>query len=65
MAEGAESVLFTQFFKNWKRKDQTEGFGKAYSTSKIAKIDKVVHVTAIGNTSCNASLQNVVAARCL
>uniref|UniRef100_H2YUU5 Gelsolin-like domain-containing protein n=1 Tax=Ciona savignyi TaxID=51511 RepID=H2YUU5_CIOSA len=40
MAEGAESALFTQFFKDWKRKDHVEGFGKAYSVNKIAIVDK-------------------------
>jgi len=44
MAEGAESVLFTQFFKDWKRKDQTVGRGNIYRHEKIAKIEKVKFV---------------------
>ena len=41
MAEGAESVLFTQLFKDWKRRDQTVGRGHIYRHEKIAKIEKV------------------------
>jgi len=41
MAEGAESVIFTQYFKDWKRKNETVGVGKAHTFNKIAKIDKV------------------------
>ena len=44
MAEGAESVLFTQFFQNWQSKDQTVGAGKAYTFNKVAKIDKVFFI---------------------
>lgn len=41
MGEGAESVIFTQYFKDWKRKDQTVGVGKAHVFNKVAKIDKI------------------------
>ncbi|CAK8673662.1 gelsolin-like [Clavelina lepadiformis] len=41
MAEGSESILFTQFFQDWKKKDQSVGLGKKYTYSKVAKIDKV------------------------
>lgn len=41
MAEGAESALFTQFFKDWMIKNQQVGLGKVYRHEKIAKIEKV------------------------
>nr|XP_002128995.1 gelsolin [Ciona intestinalis] len=40
MGEGSESALFTQFFKDWKRRDHVEGFGKTYSINKVAKVDQ-------------------------
>uniref|UniRef100_A0A8C8SR12 Villin like n=1 Tax=Pelusios castaneus TaxID=367368 RepID=A0A8C8SR12_9SAUR len=39
--DGAESAMFKQLFKRWTEKDETQGLGKAYTTSKIAKVDQV------------------------
>jgi len=41
IAENSEPALFTQYFKSWKSKDQTVGFGKVFSAHKIAHIKKV------------------------
>ncbi|XP_072365237.1 scinderin isoform X1 [Scyliorhinus torazame] len=41
LPEGGETPIFKQFFKNWKDKGQSEGFGKVYITETIAKIKQV------------------------
>nr|XP_039270420.1 adseverin-like [Styela clava]XP_039270421.1 adseverin-like [Styela clava] len=41
MAEGAETILFKQFFSSWRNKDETVGFGKIYAANKIAKIEQI------------------------
>lgn len=41
MAEKAETVSFKQFFKDWRNKDETVGFGEKFSASKIAKIEQL------------------------
>ncbi|XP_067865649.1 adseverin [Heterodontus francisci] len=41
LPEGGETPTFKQFFKNWKDKYQSEGFGKVYVTESIAKIRQV------------------------
>ncbi|XP_020369141.2 scinderin [Rhincodon typus] len=41
LPEGGETPIFKQFFKNWKDKGQSEGFGKVYVTERIAKIKQV------------------------
>ncbi|KAM6918876.1 scinderin like b [Xenentodon cancila] len=38
---GAETILFKQFFSDWKDKDQTTGPSKAYTIGRIAKVDQV------------------------
>ncbi|XP_048848805.1 adseverin [Brienomyrus brachyistius] len=38
LPEGGETPIFKQFFRGWKDKDQSEGFGKVYVTERIAKI---------------------------
>lgn len=43
MAQGAETVMFKQFFKSWRNKHETVGFGEAYSASKVAKIEQVYY----------------------
>ncbi|XP_074841267.1 villin-like protein [Carettochelys insculpta] len=39
--DGAESAMFKQLFKRWTEKGETQGLGKAYTTSKIAKVEQV------------------------
>ncbi|MBN3284289.1 ADSV protein, partial [Polyodon spathula] len=41
LPEGGETPIFKQFFKDWKEKDQSEGFGKVFVTERIAKIEQV------------------------
>ncbi|XP_041040186.1 adseverin isoform X1 [Carcharodon carcharias] len=41
LPEGGETPTFKQFFKNWKDKGQSEGFGKVYVTETIAKIKQI------------------------
>ncbi|XP_061588613.1 scinderin like b isoform X2 [Cololabis saira] len=38
---GGETILFKQFFSDWKDKDQTTGPGKAYAIGRIAKVKQV------------------------
>lgn len=38
---GAETILFKQFFSDWKDKDETTGPSKAYSIGRIAKVKQV------------------------
>uniref|UniRef100_A0ABM5F7C1 Gelsolin n=2 Tax=Pogona vitticeps TaxID=103695 RepID=A0ABM5F7C1_9SAUR len=51
LPESGETPMFKQFFKNWRDRDQTEGFGIPYITGHVAKIEKVpfdaatLHVT--------------------
>ncbi|XP_069815445.1 scinderin [Dendropsophus ebraccatus] len=39
--EGGETPIFKQFFKDWKDRDQSDGFGKVYVTERIANIQQV------------------------
>ncbi|KAM3858213.1 scinderin [Diretmus argenteus] len=41
LPEGGETPMFKQFFKSWKEKEQSEGFGNVYVTERIAKIQQV------------------------
>uniref|UniRef100_A0A803VXT7 Scinderin n=1 Tax=Ficedula albicollis TaxID=59894 RepID=A0A803VXT7_FICAL len=41
LPEGGETPMFKQFFKDWKDKDQSDGFGKVYVTERVAKIEQV------------------------
>ncbi|KAM4687602.1 scinderin [Discoglossus pictus] len=41
LPEGGETPIFKQFFKDWRDKDQSEGFGKVYVTERIAKIQQI------------------------
>lgn len=38
---GAETTLFKQFFSDWRDKDETSGPSKAYTMSRIAKVEQV------------------------
>ncbi|KAK1172924.1 adseverin-like [Acipenser oxyrinchus oxyrinchus] len=41
LPEGGETPIFKQFFKDWKDKNQSEGFGKVFVTERIANIEQV------------------------
>nr|AAB61682.1 ADSEVERIN [Mus musculus] len=41
LPEGGETPIFKQFFKDWKDKDQSDGFGKVYITEKVAQIKQI------------------------
>ncbi|MEJ1286453.1 hypothetical protein NN561_017461 [Cricetulus griseus] len=41
LPEGGETPIFKQFFKDWKDKDQSDGFGKVYVTEKVAHIQQI------------------------
>lgn len=41
LPEGGETPIFKQFFRDWKDKDQSDGFGKVYVTEKVARIEQV------------------------
>ncbi|XP_067418226.1 scinderin [Emydura macquarii macquarii] len=41
LPEGGETPIFKQFFRDWKDKYQSEGFGKVCVTERVAKIDQV------------------------
>ncbi|EPY73724.1 adseverin-like isoform 1 [Camelus ferus] len=41
LPEGGETPIFKQFFKDWRDKDQSDGFGKVYVTEKVARIKQV------------------------
>ncbi|XP_071782366.1 scinderin like a [Centroberyx gerrardi] len=38
---GGETILFKQFFSNWRDKDQTMGPGKAYTIGRIARVEQI------------------------
>ena len=33
--------MFKQFFRDWKDKDQADGFGKVYVTERVARIEQI------------------------
>ncbi|XP_077409856.1 villin-1 isoform X2 [Vanacampus margaritifer] len=41
MCEGGESAMFKHLFKEWRDKNQTQGFGTTHSVGKIAKVEQV------------------------
>nr|XP_033786893.1 adseverin [Geotrypetes seraphini] len=41
LPEGGEPPIFKQFFNNWKDKYESDGFGKVYAISSIAKIQHI------------------------
>ncbi|CAI5788645.1 adseverin isoform X1 [Podarcis lilfordi] len=41
LPEGGETPIFKQFFRDWKDKDQSDGFGKVYVTERVARIEQV------------------------
>uniref|UniRef100_A0A8C8RCX2 Macrophage-capping protein n=1 Tax=Pelusios castaneus TaxID=367368 RepID=A0A8C8RCX2_9SAUR len=40
LPEGGETPVFKQFFRDWKDKYQSEGFGKVYVTERVARIEQ-------------------------
>ncbi|XP_067892908.1 scinderin like b [Heterodontus francisci] len=59
--EHSETSLFTQFFSDWKVKDQSEGFGKVYTIGSIAEIKSVpFDVTKLYNSNAMAAQHNMV-----
>lgn len=41
LPEGGETPMFKQFFRGWKDRDQSEGFGKVFVSERIARIQQV------------------------
>ncbi|XP_076157225.1 scinderin-like isoform X1 [Alosa pseudoharengus] len=41
LPEGGETPIFQQFFKSWRSREQSEGFGRVYVTERIARIQQV------------------------
>ncbi|CAM4518876.1 unnamed protein product [Lepidochelys olivacea] len=41
LPEGGETPIFKQFFRDWKDKYQSEGFGKVYVTERVARIEPI------------------------
>ncbi|XP_004676783.1 PREDICTED: adseverin [Condylura cristata] len=41
LPEGGETPVFKQFFKDWRDKDQSDGFGKVHVTEKVAQIQQI------------------------
>lgn len=41
LPEGGETPIFKQFFKDWRDKDQSDGFGKVYVTERVAQIQQI------------------------
>ncbi|XP_067846040.1 scinderin-like [Heptranchias perlo] len=61
LPENGETPLFTQFFEDWKAKDQSEGLGKVYSIGTVAKIKSVpFDVTKLHNSTTMAAQYNMV-----
>uniref|UniRef100_A0A8D0GSY4 Scinderin n=1 Tax=Sphenodon punctatus TaxID=8508 RepID=A0A8D0GSY4_SPHPU len=41
LPEGGETPIFKQFFRDWKDKDHSDGFGKVYVTERVARIEQI------------------------
>ncbi|KAM7323153.1 hypothetical protein ACRRTK_017259 [Alexandromys fortis] len=41
LPEGGETPIFKQFFKDWKDRDQSDGFGKVYVTERVAHVQQI------------------------
>uniref|UniRef100_A0A8C3SGB4 Scinderin n=2 Tax=Chelydra serpentina TaxID=8475 RepID=A0A8C3SGB4_CHESE len=41
LPEGGETPIFKHFFRDWKDKYQSEGFGKVYVTERVARIEQI------------------------
>ncbi|XP_072366613.1 scinderin-like isoform X1 [Scyliorhinus torazame] len=61
LPEFGETPLFTQFFSDWKVKDQSEGLGNVYTIGTIAKIKSVpFDVTKLYTSAAMAAQHNMV-----
>ncbi|XP_043554756.1 adseverin-like [Chiloscyllium plagiosum] len=61
LPENGETPLFTQFFSDWKVKDQSEGLGKVYTIGSHAKIKSVpFDVTKLHSSPAMAAQYNMV-----
>ncbi|GAB0184592.1 scinderin [Grus japonensis] len=61
LPEGGETPIFKQFFKDWKDKDQSNGFGKVYVTERVAKIEQIeFNATKLHESPQMAAQHNMV-----
>ncbi|NWH20055.1 ADSV protein, partial [Grus americana] len=61
LPEGGETLIFKQFFKDWKDKDQSNGFGKVYVTERVAKIEQIeFNATKLHESPQMAAQHNMV-----
>lgn len=61
LPEGGETPIFKQFFRDWKDKDQSDGFGKVYVTEKVAHIQQIpFDASQLHNSSQMAAQHNMV-----
>lgn len=53
--------MFKQFFKDWREKDQSDGFGKVYVTEKVAQIKQIpFDASKLHNSPQMAAQHNMV-----
>ncbi|XP_072269049.1 scinderin-like [Pyxicephalus adspersus] len=57
LPEGGETPMFKQYFKDWKDKDQSQGFGKVVTAGKIAQIKQTPFDAKILHQSPKMSAQ--------
>ncbi|OCT75724.1 adseverin [Xenopus laevis] len=58
LPEGAETPIFKQYFKDWKDKEQSEGFGKVFTTEQIAHIEQIPFDATQLHTSTKMAAQH-------
>uniref|UniRef100_A0A6I8PD89 Gelsolin n=1 Tax=Ornithorhynchus anatinus TaxID=9258 RepID=A0A6I8PD89_ORNAN len=58
LPENGETPLFKQFFKTWQDRDQTQGLGVAYLSSRVANVEKVPFDAATLHTSTAMAAQH-------
>ncbi|XP_040208198.1 adseverin-like [Rana temporaria] len=57
LPEGGETPMFKQYFKDWKDKEQSQGFGKVATTGKIAQVKQTPFDAKILHQSAKMSAQ--------
>uniref|UniRef100_A0A3B5LG53 Scinderin like b n=1 Tax=Xiphophorus couchianus TaxID=32473 RepID=A0A3B5LG53_9TELE len=55
---GAETILFKQFFSDWRDKDETTGPSKAYAIGRIAKVEQVPFDASTLHTNTTMAAQH-------
>ncbi|XP_062979609.1 scinderin [Elgaria multicarinata webbii] len=61
LPEGGETPIFKQFFRDWKDKDQSDGFGKVYVTERVARIKQIeFDVTKLHESPQMAAQYNMI-----